>query len=252
MKVSTVNKKTLNSSFYVLGILFIFVVWYFGHLHFKNNFIVPSVNDTFVALKELTIQKNTYFVLAHTLTRLFIAIGLSFILGILLASLSKISYHFKAFVKPLFTLLKTLPIAVVIILLLVMLKVNSLYYIVGVVVLPIIYEATISGLDSVDKNIIEEVKLDSNISPYVVGKIYIPLTLPFIFTSLLQSFGLGIKVLVMAEFISNAPNSIGYEIMLYKDYANDMSYVYAWSIILVIFVICVDSTINLIKKRSLV
>ena len=167
-------------------------------------------------------------------------------------SLSKISFKFKAFVKPLFTLLKTLPVAVVVVLLLVVLNENALYYIVAVVVLPIIFEATINALDSIDKNIIEEVKMDSTVTPYVIRKIYLPLTLPYIFTSLLQSFGLGLKVLVMAEFISNTKHSIGYEIMYYKDFANDMSYVYAWSIILIIFVIFVDSIINTLKKKSLV
>ncbi len=79
-----------------------------------------------------------------------------------------------------------------------------------------------------------------------------PLTLPYIFTALLQSFGLGLKVLVMAEFISNAKHSIGYEIMLYKDHFNDMSYVYAWSIILIIFVLAVDYVVNIVHKKSLV
>ena len=86
----------------------------------------------------------------------------------------------------------------------------------------------------------------------VVKKVYLPLTLPYVFTALLQSFGLGLKVLVMAEFISNAKHSIGYEIMLYKDHYNDMSYVYAWSIILIIFVLVVDYFVNIVHKRSLV
>ena len=142
--------------------------------------------------------------------------------------------------------------AVLIILLLVMLKDNSLYYIVGVVILPLIYEATINGFKSIDKNIADEVKMLSNVNFAVVKNIYLPLTLPHVFTSLLQSFGLGLKVLIMAEFIENAKHSIGYEIMLYKDHYNDMSYVYAWSIILIVFVLIVDYLVNIAHKKSLV
>ena len=246
------NCKKNNYLFYFLGILFILVIWHIGFISFNNDYIIPSINQTLDSLKKLLFDKYTYEVLGHTLIRLFISISVCFLSGIILAVISKLSNKFKVFVKPLFTLLKTLPVAVVIILLLVMLKSNSLYYIVGVVILPIIYEACINGLDSIDKNITEEVKMDSNLNFYILFKLYIPLILPYIFTSLLQSIGLGLKVLVMAEFISNTKNSIGYEILYYKDFANEMSYVYAWSIILIIFVIFVDSIINTLKKKSLV
>ena len=56
----------------------------------------------------------------------------------------------------------------------------------------------------------------------------------------------------MAEFISNASPSIGNEIIYYKNDLGEMSYVYAWSIILILFVLIADSTINIIKKKYLV
>lgn len=250
---NSINKKDyIKRSFYLLGILFIILIWYIGFLSFDNDFIVPSINQTINSLEKLFIDSYTYKVLFATLLRLFISISVCFILGVILACLSKIYYQFKSFIKPIITLLKTLPITVLIVLLLVALSSDSLYYIVGVVVLPIIYEATINGLDSIDNNIVDAVKLESNINVDVVKKIYLPLTLPYIFTSLLQSFGLGLKVLVMAEFISNTKHSIGYEIILYKDFYNDMSFVYAWSIILIFFVLIVDFIISKIKAKSLV
>ena len=248
MKHST-DKKISNNIFYVLGILFILILWFLGFNIFDNDYIIPSVKDTFISLFELLKSPYTYTILLNTLLRLVISISICFILGVLFGGLSKISSKFKAFVKPLFTLLKTAPLMVLIILLLVIFDKNSLYFIVDFVVMPIIYEATINGLDSIDKNITEQIKLESNITPYVVGKIYLPLTIPYISTSLLQSFGLGLKVLVMAEFISNADNSIGYEIFFYKDIANEMSYVYAWSIILISFVLVIDILINYLKKK---
>ncbi len=243
------DKKT----YYVLGILFIFVLWILGNAYFQNDYIVPSLEKTFSSLFKLLSEADTYFILGNTLLRLVIAIGACFILGVFLAGLSKMSYQFKAFIKPGMVLMKTLPIAVLIILLIVMFSSNALYYIVGVVILPIIYEATINGLDSIDKNIVDEVKMLSETNFTIIKNIYLPLTAPYVLTSLIQSFGLGLKVLVMAEFISNTNNSIGFEIILYKDYYNEMSYVYAWSIILIVFVLSVDLLINYIyKKRSLV
>lgn len=248
MKNSTNNKKINQHIFFILGILFIVLLWNFGAIYFENDYIVPSVKQTLYSLIKLLTEWHTYNVLGHTFLRLFLSISLCFVLGVILASLSKISYKFKAFVKPLFNIMKTLPIIVIIILLLTLLEQYSLYFIVGFVVLPIVYEATLNGLDSIDRNIVEEVKMNTIITPYVVGKVYIPLTLPYLLTSLLQSFGLGLKVLVMAEFIANTDNSIGNEIIFYREIP-EMSYVYAWCIILVIFVLIVDVLLNSVKKN---
>ena len=241
------NKKT----YYVLGILFVFVLWEILSVISNNNFVVPSIELTFTALGKILIDKETYFILGSTLLRLLISISLCFVLGVVLAVLSNLSNSFKSFIKPMIALLKTLPMAAVIIMLLVMVgRSYSPYFIIGVVVFPLIYEATLNGLEGIDKDIKDEVKLLSGNNIQVFRSIYIPLTLPHILTSLIQSVGLGLKVLVMAEFIAETKNSIGEAIRFYKNEATT-EYVFAWSIILILFVLLVDSIINNLKKRSL-
>lgn len=241
------NKKT----YYVLGILFVFVLWEILSVISNNNFVVPSIELTFTALGKILIDKETYFILGSTLLRLLISISLCFVLGVVLAVLSNLSNSFKSFIKPMVVLLKTLPMAAVIIMLLVMVgRSYSPYFIIGVVVFPLIYEATLNGLEGIDKDIKDEVKLLSENNFQVFRSIYIPLTLPHILTSLIQSVGLGLKVLVMAEFIAETKNSIGEAIRFYKNEATT-EYVFAWSIILILFVLLVDSIINNLKKRSL-
>lgn len=238
-----------NKTYYVLGILFLFVVWGIGALSIKNDYVVPSVGATFTSLFDLFIQGHTYIVLLNTLLRLFISVGACSILGIVLAILSNASVRFKSFLKPIMVLSKTLPIAVVIVLLLVMLEAKSVYYITGVVVLPIIYEAFLSGFENIDINIINELRVNTKDNAMVYRKVYIPLAFPNIITGFIQAIGLGLKVLVMAEYLAHPRNSIGYEIMYYKDLANEMSYVYAWSLILITFVLCVELILNIVKRK---
>ena len=241
------NKKT----YYVLGILFVFVLWEILSVISNNNFVIPSIELTFTALGKILIDKETYFILGSTLLRLLISISLCFVFGVALAVLSNLSNRFKSFIKPMVVLLKTLPMAAVIIMLLVMVgRSYSPYFIIGVVVFPLIYEATLNGLEGIDKDIKDEVKLLSNNNFQVFRSIYRPLTLPHILTSLIQSVGLGLKVLVMAEFIAETKNSIGEAIRFYKNEATT-EYVFAWSIILILFVLLVDSIINNLKKKSL-
>ena len=237
--------------YFTLGILFIFIIWIIGQATLKNSYVVPSVVDTFKALGNLFTKAHTYKVLGYTLLRLVLSICVCFILGLLFAVLAYKFKGFKWFIKPLMTLLKTLPIAVVIILLLIILsKEYAPYYIVGVVVLPVIYEAVLIGFENINTDVLDEVKLTAGLSPKVICKVHLPITFPAILTALIQSIGLGLKVLVMAEYISQPTYSIGNEFVYYKDIALQMEYLYAWSIILIIFVLSVEILISVISKKK--
>ena len=122
-------------------------------------------------------------------------------------------------------------------------------YVVGVVAFPLIYTISLSGFESIDSYIKDEVRLLTNNNVQVVGKIYLPLSFPYLLTAIVQSFGLGLKVLVMAEYLSQPKYSIGNEIVFYKDIAVSMEYVYAWSIILIIFVLLFEFLISGITKK---
>lgn len=239
-----------DKTYYVFGILIILLFWIIGEAHFNNDYIIPSIEQTFISLTELLKSSNTYKVLGYTLCRLIVSVGVCFILAILLASLSLIFGKFNSFIKPIIALFKTLPTALFIVLLLVIFADYSLYFIVGVVVLPIMYEGIIGGFSSVGKDVVDEVKMHSNITLCVISKVYLPIAMPDVITSLIQSFGLGLKVLIMAEIISNAKNCIGYEILLYKDEYHEMSYVYAWSIILICFVLLFDFILRVVKEKK--
>ncbi len=238
-------------SYYLLGVLFIFVFWFLLEASFNNDYIVPSVLKTFEALLTLSLEMHTYKVLAFTIFRLLLIISLCFVLGVVLAVFSYLSYRLKAFLKPIIILVKTLPIAVVIILLLIMFtREYAPLFVVGVVVFPLIYTGTLSGLENIDSFVLDEVKMLSNNNFKVVKSIYLPLTFPYILTSVIQSFGLGLKVLVMAEYLSQPKYSIGNEIVFYKDIATRMEYVYAWSIILILFVLIFEFLISYTQHKQ--
>ena len=239
-----------KKSYYVLGILFIFIIWSLLYISFQNDYIVPSVSKTIESFFSLFKESNTYKVLGFTVLRLLLSISVSFILGVLLALLSYLFYRVKAFLHPIMVLLKTLPVAVVIILILIMFtREYAPLYVVGVVALPLIYAISLSGFESIDSYIKDEIRLLTTNNIQVVRKIYLPLSFPYLLTAAVQSFGLGLKVLVMAEYLSQPKYSIGNEIVFYKDIAISMEYVYAWSIILIIFVLLFEFLISYITKK---
>ena len=238
-------------TYYVLGLLFIVVLWSVLSYISNNSFIVPSPVLTFEALSKIVIDTYTYKILFLTLLRLFISVFVSFGFGVVLAIFSYSSPKFNTFIKPIIVLLKTLPLVAIVIMLLVIIgRDYSPYFIVAIVVFPIIYEGTLNGLETFDKDMLDEVKMVSNNNFNIFKRIYLPLIKPHLLTSLIQSFGLGLKVLVMAEFIVETKDSIGEVIRFYKNEALT-EYIFAWSFILIIFVLLIDSLFNILKKKSL-
>ena len=200
---------------------------------------------TFKTLGNLLIDKTTYKILGMSLLRLLICLSISFVVALVLAILAIRFKYVKYFFSPNIGLIKTLPMVVIIVLLLVIFnKAIAIYVISSFVMLPILYEGIVAGFNNIDKEALEDIKTVSNFNLLIASKIYIPLSTPFILTALLQSFGLGLKVSVMAEYISLPNDSIGKELYFHKNYSFEMEYVVAWSIILVIVVLLVEGIIK--------
>lgn len=236
-------------AFFTTGILFIFVLWYILFLTIKNDAVIPSVSASLKALGSLGAARRTYLIILKTILRLFVCLGVSFIISLLLAIFAIKFKSFRVFISPLISLFKTLPIVVIIILLILIFKRDkAFYFIVGIVIIPLLYEAIYAGMNNIDTAILEDIKTISNTNIKVIMQLYLPLSWPYILTGLLQAFGLGLKVLVMAEYISQPRDSIGAEILFYNNNVM-MEYVYAWSIILVLFVLIIELTIKLLNKK---
>jgi ABC-type nitrate/sulfonate/bicarbonate transport system permease component len=70
---------------------------------------------------------------------------------------------------------------------------------------------------------------------------------PYLFISFFQTFGLGLKVMVTSEYLSQTKNSIGKA--LYNAQSNiALDEILAWSIIIVIFVGISDIIIKRLSK----
>jgi NitT/TauT family transport system permease protein len=127
-------------------------------------------------------------------------------------------------------------------------RVNSVYIIVFLVIFPIIFENIIGGVYSISDDILDAFALEPSTLIQTFTYIYLPLTLSYIKIALLQSVGLGFKVLVMAEFIAQTRSSIGaklYEASISIDYST----IFAWSIIIIGLAISIEISIHKIKSK---
>lgn len=241
--------KRNDTIFFVLGIVSIFIFWLILSVTINNEFAVPKIDKTTNALVHLLSDGNTYNILGRTILKIVIAISISFIVSIFLVILSTLSRKFRAFIAPIITLLKTVPVVVVILLFLFLFSRNSTpIYVSLLIIMPIMYEALLNGINNIDDSIINETKMLSKTNLFILRKVYIPLTKPYIMLSILQSVGLGLKSMVMAELIAQTKNSIGKEMETYRTLL-DMEYIFAWGILMITIVIIAEIFIRKLKKK---
>lgn len=241
--------KRNDTIFFILGIISIFIFWLILSIAINNEFAVPKIDKTTNALAKLLSDGRTYNILGRTILKIVLAIAISFATSLLLVILSTLSRKFKAFIAPIITLLKTVPVVVVILLFLfIFSRSTTPIYVSLLVIMPIMYEALLNGINNIDDSIINETRMLSKTNLFILRKVYIPLTKPYIMLSILQSVGLGLKAMVMAELIAQTKNSIGYEMGEYRSFL-DMEYIFAWGILMISIVIIVEIFIRRLKRK---
>lgn len=249
MKVFIINmaRSKKYNVYFIYGILIVFLFWYLGSTLLNNSIVLPKINEVIIDLYKLMLRFDTYQIIFKTLTRLIITVIICFLSAILLSSIAIMYIRIEYILKPILILIKTTPIAAVIILLLMAFGQElSPYIITTLVVFPILYEGIFRSIKVIDSTIVDEIKLNSNINFKIITNVYIPIITPYLITSLIQSIGLGLKVMVMAEVIAQPKGTIGYQISQERIYLNT-SNIIAWTFILIIFVVIIEYILKKIK-----
>ena len=231
----------------ISSILSLFILWYLIYLWVDHPLLMPSIEDTLMALLRLFGSRDAVLAMTHTFVRLGISIGISLLLALILAYLSYMFNCVEVFLHPYMVLFKTIPLVSVILILFVLVHFSlTPYAITFLMIFPILYQAILTGLKSIDASFIDVYRLEKGSFIEGIRYLYYPMTKPFVILGLLQSFGLGLKVIVMAEFITQHQTGIG---RLLYDARVNLRYeeIFSMTILLVIITFLLET---LIKKRS--
>lgn len=223
-----------------LGFIMLFLGWLLLSTLQNNDIIMPGIGVTLSTFFHLFSISHTYLVILNTIGGVILVLVLSFISALLLALLSLKWPAFKSFLTPILALFKIVPVPALIILFLANFKQPIIPFILTyLVILPLVYDGLYGAFISVNKDIIDDLRLISKLNLKIIFKVYLPLVRKSFISTLLQALGLGLKIKVMTEFIAEAPNTIGYELS-YARATLSMASVFAWTLILIVFVIFLD------------
>lgn len=247
---STYKKYTLG----IISIVSIFLLWQLVVIIKDDTFIFPSVMEILKSSFKIITNQTDLFVLGNTILKLIIVILISLLLSATFAFIYIIVPSSIYFFRPIINLLKAAPFAVISIYIFYafyQVKEIAPGIVTFLVVLPLSFEGLVGAINNIDKNLIDDLKMleISVIKKFIY--IYIPLCIPYIVTTILQSFGLGLKVMIMSEFMSQVDNTIGGTLFNIK-YNYDYAYLLGWLVIIITIVSIVDMLIRIISKKSLI
>ena len=142
--------------------------------------------------------------------RILAGFGLSALLGIAFAALARAVYPARVLLQPLMSTVKATPVASIVILALIWISSTNLsIFISFLMVLPIIYENVLGGLDSADEKLLEMARVFRVPLRRQVRAIYAPAAFSPLLTAVRISLGMCWKAGIAAEVIAQPKNSIG-------------------------------------------
>ena len=224
----------------LFSIIFWVAVWQIAALAMDKEVLLASPGSTFKALISLIGEPAFWPVVFFSVSRILVGFFAGLICGVVLAALSARYRFVKVIFSPLFTVIKSVPVASFVILALLWVRGANLSVVISfLMVLPIVYTNMCRGFESVDKKLLEMAGV------FHIGKmktflyIYLPRILPFFTSACTASLGLCWKSGVAAEVIGLPQGSIGNRLYETKLYLNTPG-MFAWTIVIVLISFSVE------------
>lgn len=234
---------------FLLGIIFIgCLMQLLGKI--KGDVLVfPSVLSILRAFFSLLLTRKTYSLILTTLIHLFVSLLFSSLIGIAIGVAEGLSDSFRRFLKPLMILLRSIPMIVLVVIIMVLTKYSRVPYIAASLVLvPLISEAAAEGCRRIDRELIDVYRLNSDFSPRVLFLVYLPLMAGYLSQAYINAVGMGIKIIVTTEYLVQTKNSLG-KAVFSSSYFNDYEEIYAYALIMIGLVLLLSEIPILIFKK---
>lgn len=231
----------------IIGIL----IWQIAAWSVGNDVILPMPSAVFLKVISLLSDSAFYQSLGATFLRAHLGFLISLVCGIALAMLSFRVLMVERFLSLWVRFLQTIPqISFIILLLFWFDRETSILIVIFLMSFPLIYVQELEGLKGIDQDYMDIIELYHHRWWYNLKKAYLPLTAVQIEGAILAGLPLALKVTVMSEVLNQARDGIGRALSLARVNI-DMTSVFAWTILLVVFVSVETELIQyLFRKRK--
>lgn len=216
------------------AIIFWIILWQLIAGFINKPYIFASFTDTLKTLLTLIETKTFWISIFKTLSFTVSGFLLAFVSSLIFSVSAYKSKIFENFINPIIFVLKTVPVASIIVIILIWFGSKYLsIYISFIVVFPQLYYAFLSGLKNIDVEMMEVAKIFRFSFIKKILYVYRLSITPFLRNSISTVCSLAFKSSVAAEIIGNTINTIGEQIYYSKIYLDSAS-LFAYSFILIV------------------
>ena len=185
-------------------------------------------------LAEQAVDPAFWATILNSFARISLGFLGAFFLSILLGSLAYLFPLVKELLDPVMLLIKSVPVASFVILALIWIGSRNLAVFTSfLVVVPMVYVSTLSGLKHTDKKLLEMARVFRMPMWKRIHYIYVPALLPYIVNGCRTALGMSWKSGVAAEVIGIPEGSIGEQLYYSKLYL-DTAGLFAWTFVIII------------------
>lgn len=231
----TSEKRGYSNVKSVMIIMLWILIWQIADFAINNKIILAGPVEVINTFFKSVTETDFVIVCVYSFTRITIGFLLSFLSGFLFALISYKCTLVEEILEPIISLLKTVPMISFVIMLLIWVgNQNLTIYLSFIVVLPLIYTSTLTGLKNADKNMLE-MSESFNFSKWKkFVYIYRPAFMPFLISSSRVALGMCWKSGIMAEVIATPKPSVGREMYIAQQYLMTDK-LFVWTVIVIIF-----------------
>ena len=232
----------------IIGIAFCLALWELVAIKIGNSYFMPGVKDTFSALGRLIVSDGFWKYVFTSLSRVAIGLISGIAFGIIFATVCHILPLSEVFIAPLITVMKTTPIATIILILWFTLSDAKLaIFVVFLIVAPIVWQNVYQGYKSIPKELVEvcDVFELSGIKRFKI--LVFPAILKYLIPSIITSIGLAWKAEVAAEIMTYS--NMGQSINDFKTLHYDTASVFAWAVVIIALSIIIEAVVKMLLRR---
>ena len=210
------------------------MVWQAAAFLIHNPLLLAGPAETFKALVSLVVTAGFWRSIGSTLLRIAAGTLIGCTAGSLLAAVSARSPAARSFFHPFVTVIRAVPVASFVVLLIIGVGSSLLALMISaLVVFPILYEAVLQGLTGTDRAMLEMAQVFRLAGTKKWKLIIWPQIRPFFLSGMATAVGMAWKSGVAAEVIGQPLNSVGNGLYRAKIYL-ETDRVLAWTIAVIV------------------
>ncbi len=234
--------------FAAVAVIFWLLVWQVLSLAVASKVILPGPVEVIRALAGLVIEASFWKTVGNSFLHIVLGFLCAVVLGVALAVLS---YGFKPaniLISPLMRLIKAVPVASFIILVLLWINSRQLPMVISaLMVLPVIYINVLTGIESTDRKLLEMADVFRLNRSKKMKYIYLPAVRPHFISAINVGLGFCWKSGIAAEVIGLTPNAIGTRLYESKLYLMTDE-LFAWTVVIVLVSVAFEKIVMKLLK----